>query len=344
MKKKNISISLILLIITSIVIPASIIGFADNGDGYEFADGVLTITNDSVMVDYTESEITKAPWYSFKGDINKIVINNGVTKVGSYCFARMDNLTEVEIPESVTTIGTAAFAGNSNLLSLSVSNNVITIGENAFGYNREMKVTEGFVCNCSAGSYAQSYCFKNYIPFETAISESKQAGVSVEEVGGKQTLWSICPAVDTKVTFYSTGGFDTIGFVYDASNYIYSDTNYNTMKNSAIVFNDDGGDNLNFKISTTLEAGKRYYLSTRFSLPSKLGKYNVKFEAECVEHTYKPTGINVLERNIVEVECEYCDKSDYIEFATAVKNQYPTFDMNNDGVVNAKDYAIILKK
>lgn len=351
MKKKSIlSVVLVFLLITSIIIPASLISFADDSVSgkYRFTSstGVLEILSDEAMIDYSESASTSTPWYSYKADVKKVVIDNGVTKIGSYCFARMDNLTEVEIADSVTTIGTAAFAGNNSLLSITISDNVTEIGDNAFGYNREMKVTEGFICYCSAGSEAQNYCFKNYIPFETAIPDSKTASVNVTKAG-TMNIWTIVPQTSGTITFYTTGGFDTIGFLFDASNYIYS-ADYNTMKNSAVVFNDDGGSNLNAKISYKLEAGKRYYLATRFSLPSKTGKYGVEFNFVCEEHSYSPIALEKWYsgdiKDEVIVECDICGKEGTESFSTAVSNQNMKYDFNNDEKVNAKDYAILLKK
>lgn len=349
-KKGLLSLTLVLLLIASIIIPVTLTGFADDSvdENYIFtsSNGVLEILNDKAMIDYSESDSSKTPWYSYKGDIKKIVIDDGVTKIGSYNFARMDNLVEVEIPNSVTAIGTAAFAGNNNLLSITISDNVTKIGENAFGYNREMKVTEGFICYCSAGSFAQQYCFKNYIPFESAIPESKKASVNVTEAG-TMNIWTIVPEVEGTITFNTTGGFDTIAFLFDSTDYIYS-TEYNTFKNSAIVFNDDGGTNLNAKISYILEAGKRYYLVTRFSLPSKTGSYGVEFDFVCNEHSNSPISLEEFYsgdiKDEVIVECDICGAEGTESFSNAVANQDMKYDFNNDGKVNAKDYVILLKK
>lgn len=349
MKKKSIlSIILILLLITSIVIPITLNVFASGEDfTYDSETGVLDIYSDDVMIDYTEANSNTTPWYSYKSDIKKIVIHKGVTRIGSYNFARLDNLAEIEVPTSVTTIGTAALTGNNKLLSITLSENVTSIGTNAFGFNREMKVTEGFVCNCPAGSFVQTYCFRNYIPFSTPIPESMSATANIKYYDydnsdeAKQVMWSYTPAVDTKVTFYAEGGYDTKGFIYDAENYVYS-TTYSVMAGSAIASGDDEK-NLNFVITKALEAGKTYYLSARFSLPSKEGKFDVKFETECVSHTLVPTGIDEWFRGTVLLECDVCGHNESASFAQAVKDQDMTYDINNDGVVNAKDYAYLLK-
>lgn len=347
MKKKSlISVALILILIASIILPASLIGFADS-EPYSFSSstGVLEIFSDDAMIDYNETASTNTPWNSYKNDVEKIIINDGVTKIGSYCFARMDNLSEVEIADSVTKIGTAAFAGNSSLLSISISDNVTEIGENAFGFNSEMKVTEGFVCYCSSGSCAQSYCFQNYVPFETPIPDSKTASVKVTKAG-TLNIWTIVPVSSGTITFNTTGGFDTIGFLFDSTNYIYSN-DFNTLKNSAVAYNDDGGQNLNCKITYDVEAGKRYYLATRFSLPSKVANYGVEFDFKCKEHTNSVVCLEEFYDTIkdeVIVECDVCGEQGYESFSDAVANQDMKYDFNNDDIVNAKDYVILLKQ
>ena len=52
-----------------------------------------------------------APWYSQREKINKVVIENGVTNIGSYAFNGCVNFTSITIPNSVTSIGNYAFAG-----------------------------------------------------------------------------------------------------------------------------------------------------------------------------------------------------------------------------------------
>lgn len=349
MKNKLISIVLTLSIIFAIVIPFSITGFADDGDDagtYKFTSDTKTleIFDDTQMIDYSENESVNVPWNHYKANIEKIIIHDGVTQIGSYDFAKLDNLNEIVIPDSVTKIGRASIAGCSNLKTITISDNVVEIGENAFGYDNKMMITEGFVCNCNAGSFAQDYCFKNYIPFNASIPDNNTGNVVVEKTGGIMTMWSIVPKTDCKVTFYSTGGYDTTGFVFDADNYTYSST-YNIMKASAIAFNDDGGENLNFSITIDLTAGKRYYLATRFSVPSKLGRYSVNFDVECINHDYKFVGFDYdlfgSMKNILVEECSVCGIQAETVFEDIIKNQDLKYDVNNDSVVNAKDYAMI---
>ncbi len=90
-------------------------------------DGTLTISGTD-MPDYNGF----APWGSKVEKIKKIVINNGVTNIGSYAFDGCTNLTSITIPNSVTSIGSVAFYGCTSLSSITIPNSVTSIGDMAF--------------------------------------------------------------------------------------------------------------------------------------------------------------------------------------------------------------------
>jgi len=69
--------------------------------------------------------------YNDEGN-KKIIIPNGVTKIGNEVFAANRFLTDITIPESVTTIGERAFAGCTSLTNINIPDSVTTIGGSAF--------------------------------------------------------------------------------------------------------------------------------------------------------------------------------------------------------------------
>ncbi|QUB60825.1 leucine-rich repeat protein [Prevotella melaninogenica] len=69
-------------------------------------DGVLTITGEGEMTDY--SYANRSPWYG--QHIKRIIIDDGVSTIGNEAFTTCIALTSVTIPNSVTKIGTSAFA------------------------------------------------------------------------------------------------------------------------------------------------------------------------------------------------------------------------------------------
>ena len=92
--------------------------------------GTLTISGEGKMKDYYDSY--DVPWYAKCESIKTVVIEDGVTIVGSYAFYGCSSLSSISIPDGVTTIGDYAFYGCSSLSSISISDGVTTIGDYAF--------------------------------------------------------------------------------------------------------------------------------------------------------------------------------------------------------------------
>ena len=96
---------------------------------YDSTTKTLRIFGTGAMEDY---DVTNKPWQSYREDITTVVINHGVTSIGSYAFEGCTSLKSVEIPDGVTSIGERAFAGCTSLESLEIPASVTSIGECAF--------------------------------------------------------------------------------------------------------------------------------------------------------------------------------------------------------------------
>ena len=72
-------------------------------------DGILTISGEGAMYDYAQDA---APWLSYQDQITGIVLEDGLTRIGSYAFAFRDSLESLIVPASVTSIGACAFYGD----------------------------------------------------------------------------------------------------------------------------------------------------------------------------------------------------------------------------------------
>ena len=101
-------------------------------------DGVLTITGAGPMADYGQHASDNcAPWRTYANDIKKVVVQKGVTAIGSYAFASLERVTSVTIPEGVTSIGSSAFE-NCGLMAygglgaVTLPEGLTTIGSSAF--------------------------------------------------------------------------------------------------------------------------------------------------------------------------------------------------------------------
>ena len=76
------------------------------------------------------------PWFQFVEDngfnINRIVINEGITAVGSYSFTNLRYLTAVSMPVGLVSIGTWAFGNCESLGSVIIPSGCLSIGGGAF--------------------------------------------------------------------------------------------------------------------------------------------------------------------------------------------------------------------
>ena len=95
---------------------------------------ILTIDGTGDMFDYDESPVNGgwvAPWKKLS-KLEKAVISDGVTSIGTYAFYECYNLTSIEIADSVTSIGDYAFLWCNSLPEITIPNSVTHIGERAF--------------------------------------------------------------------------------------------------------------------------------------------------------------------------------------------------------------------
>lgn len=128
---------------------------------YTLADGTLTITGSGAMADY--SDAAPAPWQDCPTKITTVVVESGVTTIGSRAFYGCTDLTDVAIPDSVTSIGSYAFFDCTSLKKAALSDTVTMIGDDAFGFCGEGILVDGFQLTASRASEAYFYAQENGI-------------------------------------------------------------------------------------------------------------------------------------------------------------------------------------
>ena len=107
---------------------------------WNYEAGELTISGTGDMYDFRyegdndtgEGTVQDAPWAQYKANIEKVIINNGVTSIGNAAFWQCSALTSVAIPNTVTRIGRCAFAECSSLASINLPNNIRKIEYRTF--------------------------------------------------------------------------------------------------------------------------------------------------------------------------------------------------------------------
>ncbi len=101
--------------------------------------GTLVISGTGAMYDYDSVEEEHAPWNDFKTEIQKVIIEDGVTTIGNCAFVSCSSIRNVKISYTVTSIGEYAFANCDSLTNIVIPYGVKTLGEYAFANCNNLK-------------------------------------------------------------------------------------------------------------------------------------------------------------------------------------------------------------
>lgn len=104
----------------------------ENGDNVTwvlYSDGKLVISGSGDMANYNCGE---EPWFADRDSINTIIINLGVTSIGTYAFFKCDSLNSVYISNTVTHIHSYAFCACTSLKSIDIPDSVTYIYHDPF--------------------------------------------------------------------------------------------------------------------------------------------------------------------------------------------------------------------
>lgn len=164
--KKFISLLLSAVMLFSIVSGINLTAFAESGS---CGDGVvwdfnadtktLTISGSGAMTDYIAVDDTQ-PWKANRENINKLVISDGVTRIGNYSFTYLGNITEVTVPQSVNSIGNQVFYMCTRLAKVTILGSVAEIKGSTFSQCRELKEITIPATVTSIGKNAFDKCTK----------------------------------------------------------------------------------------------------------------------------------------------------------------------------------------
>ena len=95
-------------------------------------DGTLTIYGTGNMKDWNAGNNSKWHNLTYISNIKKIIIEEGITKIGDWAFFYCESVTEIRIPESINSIGNRAFENCNSLTQITIPNNVTSIGNSIF--------------------------------------------------------------------------------------------------------------------------------------------------------------------------------------------------------------------
>ena len=97
---------------------------------WSLSGGTLRVSGSGAMPNYSDGNM--APWYGSAQAINRIIVEDGVTSVGSLAFYGCSTAVQVSLPSSVETVGDRAFKNCTALTYVSLPRGLTAIGKAAF--------------------------------------------------------------------------------------------------------------------------------------------------------------------------------------------------------------------
>jgi len=142
--------------------------------------GTLKLTGTGVIYGCAPTATT-LPWYRYRSLVTSLIIEEGITGIGSASFRDMNLLTSIDIPSTVTSIGAGAFLNCTSLL-------------NAYLYNKDTVINK-------------TYSSSTYLPFPTTTiihGLNSSTAKSYANVNGNvfELIEDSAPSVDLQTKTY----------------------------------------------------------------------------------------------------------------------------------------------
>ena len=99
------------------------------------SDGTLTISGKGATYDFLDENYNRnAPWSTdaLRPTVKKVVVNKGVTYLGTCAFTNCTNLTSVSLPTGLQELGADVFRGCSKLTSVTIPRGVTSVSGDLF--------------------------------------------------------------------------------------------------------------------------------------------------------------------------------------------------------------------
>ena len=243
-------------------------------------EDLLVIGGTGAMPDYYGSGYI--PWNDYRGNIKKVVVEEGITalgffafsdcsnleevtlpstleKIGSYAFASCKSLDTLVIPSGVTEIEESAFSDCSGLVSITLPDTLKNIGQYAFFQCGlvEIEIPEGVE---TIGDYAfrQCYSLQSVILPDTLISIEQYAFYR------DSNLTIIVPE---SVQTIGDGAFNGVKAVYNLSDYAIDVSSSTTVNYDKITLVENGESSEQRVLPANCVVGSRY-AGTRYDASS----------------------------------------------------------------------------
>ena len=162
-------------------------------------EGKLRIYGTGDMYGYTYEDFGSSgfpsdvpDWYNLRDEIKTVVIESGVTSIGSAVFINCRNLESIEIPEGVTRIGAGAFYYCNSLKNITLPQSLTSIGTLAFHY---CDTLESIAIPANVNEIGINAFYNCYALSELTVADGNGSYSSIDNVlfNKSQTELLYCP-------------------------------------------------------------------------------------------------------------------------------------------------------
>ena len=149
-----------------------------------YSDGLLTVGGNGAIPDFNKSSepspnINDRPWLKHRKNVLKLIVQNGVTRVGNRAFQSFDKMTSAELAETVKSVGIWAFQNCYALEDVTMAKDVVL--EN--GAFRDTPAEEE-IAAVESEDYMNSDYFKNLCGVElTGVFRTDMINIALSQAG-----------------------------------------------------------------------------------------------------------------------------------------------------------------
>lgn len=110
-----------------------------SGEGWKLEKGVLTISMNDAMPDFTASGMGAAPWKYLASEVKRIEFTGKLRSIGNYSFWNFSECENISLPEGLENIGDYAFGACTKLSELDLPSTLKSIGYGSFSFCSALK-------------------------------------------------------------------------------------------------------------------------------------------------------------------------------------------------------------
>ncbi len=93
----------------------------------------LIMSGTGNMLDWDTVNGKYTPWWSYRKQITKVIVGEGIAELGGYSFSEFHNMAEIELPTTLKSVGGACFRQCYALTHVDLPDAVTTLSSYAFG-------------------------------------------------------------------------------------------------------------------------------------------------------------------------------------------------------------------